>query len=153
MSTQLDFLTAPSIFWTRWLRVVVLCVAAFGLLLVLAPQLTRQGFSLLLYADTQSIGAFGAEATRYIELVHAVLGAVIFGWAIALWLVTNRFFARGERIGWQIVAISVMAWLVPDTAYSLWSGFWQNAALNAAFGVLFAAPLVATFRTFHVARN
>jgi hypothetical protein len=32
---------------------------------------------------------------------------------------------------------------VPDTAFSLWSGYWQNAALNAAFVALFVPPLVA----------
>jgi hypothetical protein len=56
-------------------------------------------------------------------------------------------FAAGAGIGWRIIAVSVVAWFVPDTAYSLWFGFWQNAVLNLVFFVLFAVPLAATHRS------
>lgn len=39
--------------------------------------------------------------------------------------------------------VSLVAWFIPDTAYSLLSGFWQNAVLNAGFVLLFAIPLAA----------
>ncbi len=142
----------PSTFWVRWLFAVTFGVMAFGLFLVMAPGFTRQGFSLLVYADTGRIVAFGADAVAYIALVHAVLGGVMFGWGVALLLVVRGLFARGAREGWQIIAISVAAWFVPDTAFSLWSGFWQNAVLNVAFLILFAVPLVATYRVFHEMR-
>jgi len=142
----------PSTFWVRWLLAVTLGVMAFGLFLVLAPSLTRQGFSLLVYADTARIATFGADAVAYIALVHAVLGGVMFGWGVALLLVVRGLFARGALEGWQIVAVSVAAWFVPDTAFSLWSGFWQNALLNVAFIIVFAVPLAATHRVFHERR-
>ena len=142
----------PSKFWVRWLVAVIFGVMAFGLILVLAPSLTRQGFSLLVYSDAERIAAFGTEAVAYISLVHAVLGAVMFGWAVALLLVVRGLFARGAFEGWQIVAVSVAAWFVPDTVFSLWSGFWQNALLNVVFIILFALPLAATYRTFHAQR-
>ena len=47
-----------------------------------------------------------------------------------------------------MVAVSVGAWFVPDTACSLLSGFWQNGILNICFLVLFAIPLAATRRNF-----
>jgi len=124
----------------------------FGLALVLLPGLARAGFSLLVYAAPGRLGAFGTEAVAYISLVHAVLGGVMFGWGIALLLVVRGPFARGEREGWQIVFVSVGAWFVSDTAFSLWSGFWQNAVLNLVFIVLFAVPLAATHRVFHAQR-
>lgn len=142
----------PSEFWLRWLLVAILGVMAFGLVLVLAPGLTRQGFSLLVYADAEHITKFGADAVAYIALVHAVLGGVMFGWGAALLFVARGPFARGALEGWQIVAVSVVAWFVPDTAFSLWSGFWQNALLNATFIILFAVPLAATYRVFHEKR-
>jgi hypothetical protein len=58
-------------------------------------------------------------------------------------------FARGAREAWTTIAVSVGAWFVPDTAFSLWSGFWQNALLNLAVASSFAAPLLATWRQFH----
>jgi hypothetical protein len=141
-------LEIPSKFWLNWLLAVTLGVMAFGLVLVLAPELTREGFSLLVYADTERIATFGADAVAYISLVHAVLGGVMVGWGVALLFVVRGLFARGALEGWQIVAISVAAWFVPDTAFSLWSGFW----LNALFIVLFAVPLAATYRVFHEKR-
>lgn len=139
----------PSRFWVQWLIAVTFGVMAFGLILVLAPGSTRQGFSMLVYSDADRIAAFGPEAVAYIALVHAVLGAVMFGWGVALLLIVRGLFARGAIEGWQIVAVSVAAWFVPDTAFSLWSGFWQNALLNVVFIILFAVPLAATYRAFH----
>lgn len=134
----------PSRFWVNWLLVVAVGVMAFGLLLVLAPDLTRQGFSLLVYASQDRIDSFGDEQVRYISLVHAVMGGVMVGWGAALFLVTRTLVAGGVRAGWNLIALSVTAWFVPDTAYSLLSGFWQNAILNAVFLTLFALPLWAT---------
>ena len=121
----------------------------FGLVLVIAPAIARQGFSLLVYADPDRITSFGQEAARYIALVHAVLGAVMFGWGVALTIVVRTLFAAGYRAGWNIFAVSVVAWFLPDTAYSLASGYWQNAVLNFVFLLLFAAPLLATRKHFY----
>jgi hypothetical protein len=149
-----DLLTAavqprPEPFWVACLRVATLGVAAFGLALVVAPDMARRAFSLLLYGHAQRIATFGAEAMAYIGLVHAVLGAVMFGWAVALFLIVRGPFARGERGAWEWLALSVAAWFVPDTAYSLWSGFWPNAVLNMVVLATFAVPLAATWRVFH----
>jgi hypothetical protein len=117
---------------------------SFGLVLVLAPSISRQGFSLLVYASAAHIDTFGQEQVRYISLAHAVIGGVMVGWGVAIFYVTKSLLARGERIAWNLIALSVGAWFVPDTLYSLISGYWQNAVLNTAFLALFALPLWAT---------
>ena len=134
----------PSRFWINWLLAVSAGVVAFGLVLVIAPSLTRQGFSLLVYASPERIDAFGQEPARYISLAHAVLGGVMVGWGAALFYVTRTLFARGATTAWNLIALSVGAWFLPDTSYSLLSGYWQNAVLNTVFLVLFAVPLWAT---------
>ena len=134
----------PSRFWINWLLAVSAGVVAFGLVLVIAPSLSRQGFSLLVYASPERIDAFGQEAARYISLAHAVLGGVMVGWGAALFYIARTLLARGSRIAWNLFAISVSAWFIPDTSYSLLSGYWQNALLNTVFLVLFAVPLWAT---------
>lgn len=139
----------PSPFWLRCLLAATLCVMIFGLTLVFAPNLSRQGFSLLTYSNTKHITTFGVDTVSYISLLHAVLGSVMFGWGVALLYVVRGLFARGVNEGWQIIAVSVVFWFVPDTAFSLWSGFWQNALLNIFFIILFALPLTATYRSFH----
>ena len=134
----------PSRFWINWLLAVSAGVVAFGLVLVIAPSLSRQGFSLLVYASPERVDAFGQEAARYISLATAVLGGVMVGWGAALFYVTRSLFARGSKTAWNLIALSVGAWFLPDTSYSLLSGYWQNAVLNTVFLFLFAVPLWAT---------
>jgi hypothetical protein len=128
-------------FWICWLSAVSAGVVLFGLALVFAPEFARQGFSLLLYSQAKTIDAFGDEPVRYLSLAHAVIGGVMVGWGAALLYATASLLSKGSRIGWNLVALSVAAWFVPDTGYSLWAGFWQNALLNAVFFGLFALPL------------
>jgi hypothetical protein len=134
----------PSRFWINWLLAVSAGVVAFGLVLVIAPSLSRQGFSLLVYASPERVDAFGQEAARYISLATAVLGGVMVGWGAALFYVTRSLFSRGSTTAWNLIALSVGAWFLPDTSYSLLSGYWQNAVLNTVFLLLFAVPLWAT---------
>jgi hypothetical protein len=68
------------------------------------------------------------------------------GWGTALFYVTKALFSGGSRVAWNLIALSVGAWFVPDTTYSLISGYWQNALLNTGFLVLFAVSLWATRR-------
>lgn len=70
-------------------------------MLVVTPSLAMQGFSPLVYSDSEHIFSFGAEAVKYISLAHAVLRAVMFGWGIALMAVVRTLFAQGNAIGWN----------------------------------------------------
>jgi hypothetical protein len=143
--------TRPKVpaFWFRWLLVVIVGVMLFGISMILSPDLIRQFFSLLFYASASSIESrFGTAAVAYITLVHGVLGAVMFGWGVSLLLVLLGPFQRGSREAWLILSVSVTVWFVPDTLFSLWTGFWQNAVINLAFALLFAIPLVATYGVF-----
>lgn len=141
MKTQSNFN-----FWQRWLIVVSTGVMLYGISMVLAPDLLRQFFSLLAYGSPSTIDSFGAEAADYIALAHAVMGSVMFGWGATMMFILFYQFRPGNRTGWLTIAVPLAAWFIPDTLFSLWSGFWQNAALNLAFAILFAIPLAATFR-------
>lgn len=139
-------------FWSVWLRIVSVGLGLFGLALVVAPGLARRGFALLLYGDTGWLDQLGAGAITYISLAHAVLGSVMFGWAVVLFLISGRLFKEAKPHGWLITAVSISAWFIPDTLFSLSSGFWQNAVLNVVIAVLYAIPLAATYRVFHKPR-
>jgi hypothetical protein len=125
----------------------------FGLALVVAPHLARSAFALLLYGNSGHIATFGVQTVAYISLLHAVLGAVMFGWGVALFLIARGPFARGEPFGWRVTAASVVAWCVPDSVFTILSGFWPNAVLNVLLLVVFTIPLVATYRVFYAART
>lgn len=133
-------------FWLGWLRVATIAVIVFGLVLVVAPPMAKQGFSLLVYSSGDRIAGFGREASDYIGLAHAVMGAVMVGWGVALLLVLRGPMQRNLREGAMIFLISLTAWFIPDTIFSIASGFWQNAVQNLVFAVLFAVPLLALLR-------
>jgi hypothetical protein len=88
------------------------------------------------------------QATSYISLLHAVLGAVLFGWFFTVFLIARGPFAQGVKGSWMQIALPLNAWFIPDTTYSLLSGFWQNASLNLVFYTVFMIPLLATFKHF-----
>ena len=133
--------------WRLWLVIVSFGVALGGLAMIVAPELTRQTFSLLIFSSPGHIAGFGAPAAAYITLAHGVLGAVMFGWGVAFLSLLFGPFRRGSYAAWQTMTLSLTAWFVADTALSLWLGFWQNAVLNCAVAILFAIPLAATRTT------
>ena len=130
----------------NWLAVVTVGVIAFGLLLVIAPGLARQGFSLLVFSSADRISDFGPEAASYIELAQAVMGSVMAGWGMALLLILRGPMQRNLTEGLKFFGISLLVWFIPDTTFSIASGFWQNAVLNLVFAVLFLIPLLALYR-------
>lgn len=123
MAIDAATLARPASFWVRWLTMSACGIMVLGVGMVLAPGLTRQAFGLLLYADSHRVTEFDPDAFLYISLLHGVLGAVMLGWGTALLLVIRGSFLRGSRESWNILAISVLAWFVPDTVFSLWMGF------------------------------
>ena len=126
----------------QWLIGASALVVVFGGLLVIAPLPARQGFSQLIYGNLTVIDSFGTEAAHYIARAHAVIGSVMVGWGIAMVLITRHLIAVGSRLGWRMLAVSLSGWYVPDTLYSLASGYWQNAVLNTGFAAQFLIPLM-----------
>ena len=138
-----------SIFWYRWFLFVIIGVMLFGISMVIIPSLILKLFSLLIYSNSNTIESeFSLEAVKYIELVHGVLGAVMFGWGTLLLVILIGPFKNGSIDGWYYLATSVIAWFVPDTLFSLWKGFWQNAILNSILLSLLTLPLIATYNAF-----
>jgi hypothetical protein len=117
----------------------------FGISMVIAPGLVQKAFSYMVYASSAHIAAFGGGAVAYITFVHAVLGAVMFGWGAMLLGAVLGPVKRGSREGWRTIILSLACWFCPDTLISIWSGFWQNAVLNLAIIALFAIPLASMY--------
>lgn len=136
-------MSGRQLFWWRMLVADSVLLVVFGLVLVVFPGITLQAFGLLVYSSATQLSSFGPEAADYIQLVHAVLGAVMVGWGAVLLLLALGPVRHGAKDGWVMCVVSLCAWFVPDTAYSLLTGFWQNAVLNTVLSGLFAAPLIA----------
>lgn len=135
-------------FWINWLTYTAEFTVLFGLFMVLAPGLTQQAFGLLIFQDAAQLSAFDSQATAYIELAHAVMGSVMVGWGALIFMLVRKLNVKDAKETCHMITISVLLWYVPDTAFSLYSGFWQNAVLNTSFAVLYAVPLMALRKHF-----
>jgi len=113
--------------------------AVSSFVLVAWPSAGMRAFSSLVYQDQRYPADFSSEALDYIRLTHAVLGAVMVGWFLTIFLLAPLAAVHIE-VWWALVG-GLVAWYVPDTAYSLLSGFWPNAVLNSGIGALFAPAL------------
>jgi hypothetical protein len=133
------------IFWTNWLTISCLFVIVFGLSLVVIPNFTIGIFSFIAYLDDNKISTYGSDQISYIKLAHSVIGSVMCGWGMVLLMITRTMFSCGYSVGWKIIMFSILAWFIPDTAYSLINGFVGNAVLNSLFLLIFIIPLVATY--------
>jgi hypothetical protein len=135
-------------FWWRWLMVAAIIVLGFGLALVLLAGPMQRAFEMLYFAP-QADSTLDPAAAAYTTFLQAILGSVMIGWAVLLLYVIYVPFRRLETSAWNMIAASLIVWFVPDTAFSLWSGFWQNVILNTALLAVFAIPLAATYGRFH----
>lgn len=142
-STMHTNATSTPTFWINWLTYTAEFTVLFGLLMVLAPGLTQQAFGLLIFQNSEQFAAFDPQATAYIELAHAVMGSVLVGWGALIFMLVRKLNIGDAKQTCRMITISVLLWYVPDTAFSLYSGFWQNAVLNSGFAVLYAVPLLA----------
>jgi hypothetical protein len=133
-------------FYWRWLTAVTVGFLLLGIAMVLAPGTTRRMFGALDLPSPDATTAIDAPAVAYITLSHGVLGAVIFAWGVTLLFVVLGPLRRGSREAWLTYAVSVAAWFVTDTAFSLWTGFWQNAVLNSVVALALAIPLAGTYQ-------
>jgi hypothetical protein len=131
---------------------VAVMVLVFGLTLVLLADPMQRALESLYYSP-RAASALDSDAAAYTAFMGAVLGAVMVGWAVLLLFVLHGPFRRMETAAWNMIAASLVAWFVPDTAFSLWSGFWQNAVLNTVMLAAFAVPLAATCGRFHRQRT
>ena len=136
------------VLWARWLVAAAVVVLAFGLSLVLAAEL-MQGVFESLYFTPRTGSELGADAAAYTAFLQGVLGAVMVGWATLLLVIVLGPFRHGEPSAWKMIAASLAVWFVVDTAFSLWTGYWQNSILNTALFAVFAIPLWATYRDFY----
>ena len=133
-------------FWDGWLITVTAGVIAFSASLVVFPQLSQSLFDSLFARQLAAHQPFEPSAADYVRFVYGVLGAVMIGWMVSLLFLIAGPFRERTRFGWCAVTTSVLIWFVVDSSFSIWVGFWENAAFNAGFLLLFAPPIIATSR-------
>jgi hypothetical protein len=129
-------------FWSVWLQAAAAVMLALSAVLLLAPSLGLAIFSTVYFLRPEFPVPVAKEVDDYIRFMHGVLGAVMLGWMVAVIALARGPFEAGQQQAWNTIAVSVSAWFLVDTSYSLWHCVWGNVALNVATAVMFAVPLI-----------
>jgi len=142
-----------SAFWTAWLLVACFTMMAFGVLMALFG-----GTRLFAGLNQQVNMAFWQAGTafpgqlQFQNWVYGVWGATVAGFGLLAAFIAGNGFARRQRWARDALAAALALWYVLDTAISLLSHVWVNAALNTAVLALFIVPLAMTWTRFRDAK-
>lgn len=141
-------------FWTAWLMVVSLTMAVFGILMALLNQTRLFGG---LMGEIENVFWPNGGATlgllQFQEWVLGVWGATVAGFGLLAALVGGNAFGRRERWARDALAAALALWFLLDTALSLASRVWVNAAFNTVVLALFVLPLAFTWNQFLPGRD
>lgn len=136
-------------FWQRWLFVVGIGVAAFGILMALLSGTPLFDlFNRQVDPAFWSTNAVGDVARQFQHWIYGVWGATIAGWGIFLTYIARYPFKRKEQWSRNCLVFGLLVWFVLDTLLSVFYKVYFNAAFNTALLILAGLPLVFTRKEF-----
>jgi hypothetical protein len=124
----------------RWLKVACAVTAAVG---VGMAALSLPGAAGATTGLTDVLFAEGGDMTSPLSrLLTAIVGGVLAGWAVTMWMVVDRVHERDPASARAILRPGLAVWFVVDSIGSVVSGGALNVVGNLGFVVLFGVPLV-----------
>jgi hypothetical protein len=137
-------------FWWKWLMGVTLYLVAFGLVLAIFPQsrimdiVFNNQIDPVFWPD----GNLPEASASFQSWMYGVLGSVIAGWGISMFLVVRYPFNARAKWSWNCMALGITLWFVVDTALSATHHVWFNVGFNTILWLLIVIPLVFTRKHF-----
>lgn len=125
-----------------WLKVASDVVVLFGLLVVFA-SVSSTAAPVSFLADLIFWPMDGAQsvATETNHLFSAILGGVMTGWGVLLYLLTTRLYPQDPSLARLLITVSIGSWFFIDSLGSIAAGAPLNALFNVGFLALFLIPL------------
>ena len=130
-------------------RITLLKVAAAGLLIIpglimiLGPEspLIFLVNAFLDFAHQPMDGLQRVDSGAAL-LQNAILGGILVGFGMMIWLVTERVYRNDPQTGREVILIPLLCWFLTDSAGSIIAGGWFNAVINIAILTTFLVPLL-----------
>ncbi|ANK80257.1 MAG: hypothetical protein TEF_05220 [Rhizobiales bacterium NRL2] len=134
--------------WRHVLNATIGVTALFAAGLVLLPSTMQLLFLPMFYGVMVPPPELGPEAMRYAHFAFAMTGCIMLAWLMALAMVVNGPFRRGEPWAFVLVAGTIALWYVIDNICSWFMGYEANVAFNTAAVFPAALALARTWRCF-----
>lgn len=130
-------------------RITTLKVAAFALLIgpglimitgPISPLMSWvEAFLDLAYQPLNGLEKVNENAAL---LLNAILGGVLAGFGVMIWLVADRVYRQDQALGRSLILIPLCCWFLCDSLGSILAGAWFNAVINIAILAAFLLPLI-----------
>ena len=136
-------------FWQRWLFVVGLGIAVFGILMAFLS-----GTPIFDLFNRQIDPAFwGTEASLesikpFQQWIYGIWGATIAGWGVFVTFIAYYPFRNKEKWAWNCLVLGLLVWFVLDTVLSIFHKVYFNVAFNTTLLILAGLPAIFTRKEF-----
>ncbi len=136
-------------FWQRWLLVVGLTIALFGIVMAfVSGTLLFDPFNRQIDPAFWGTNVVGDIARQFQQWIYGVWGATIAGWGIFVTYIARYPFNKKERWAWNCIVFGLVVWFVLDTSLSFFHKVYFNVAFNMGLFVLAILPVVFTRKDF-----
>ncbi|WP_298427594.1 hypothetical protein [uncultured Kordia sp.] len=124
-----------------WLKTSAIAVSAYALLFFIGSiKSLRKPIEVVLDLSEWPFDGLQNYDAQTTVLLSAILGGVMFGWAILIWLLSNIYERESESIR-KAVVISLMTWFIIDSLGCILSGNVSNSITNIALILVLVGPL------------
>ena len=126
-------------FWIAWLQVVLSLLVVYALILVFGGSVAEGLFSAFGFGPPDSVTS--VELSTYLRLPFAVLGSVMVGWAVLMFILVRGPLTSGAQWVLPALAVPVALWFLLDTGMSIVLGYPTHALFNVPFALALGVPL------------
>ena len=134
---------------TIWLRAASVVTILTGVICALASHSSTGGLWLYLFDFLKwPIDGDPAVFSTDTHAVNAVLGGVMVGWGLLMFFLADERLMMAAPNVPRMMAISLLAWFLVDSAGSWAAGLPGNIVLNLLFLAMFIPPLMSLSRRF-----
>lgn len=133
-------------FWQKWLFLVGLLIALFGLMLAFFGQspLFNAVFNQPLAAIFWPNQGIPKSVLPFQAWMYGLLGAIVSSWGIFIAFLAHFPFKAREQWAWICLAVGITLWFIVDTSFSIYYRAIFNAIANTVWFLLLALPLLFT---------
>jgi hypothetical protein len=136
-------------FWQRWLFVVGLGIAAFGILMAfLSGTPIFDLFNRQIDPAFWGTGSSLDSIRPFQQWVYGIWGATIAGWGVFVTFVAHYPFRNKEKWAWNCLVLGLLVWFVLDTVLSIFHKVYFNVAFNTTLLILAGLPAIFTRKEF-----
>ncbi len=125
----------------NWLKLSAIAISIYALLFFIgSTQSLKKLIEVVLDLSEWPLDGLQNYDASTTVLLSAILGGVMFGWSILIWLLSDIYDREPEPIR-KAVVISLMTWFIIDSLGCVLSGNVSNSITNIALIITLIGPL------------